>query len=166
VYGISAEATGYVWVTETKTGVVRRLRMSDGNSIWVTGLGADGYPYDVVVDLGRDFVWLTERHDSQISQIELGTLFLANSFDISPTSNFLPTGLTRVGNDQFWFAGLGAGQIGRLDYVSTKEFDFAVFDLPLSQLWALDIAADSAGHLWSVAYSPHRLSMPVMMKSH
>jgi streptogramin lyase len=159
------QSNEYIWVGETRTGIVRRLKAADGTFIWTSGLGADGYPYTLVVDPGRDYVWLTERDDNQISQIEVGTLHIVNSFNITPTSNTRPTGLTMLGSNQFWFSGQEGGQIGRMVYTSPTKYNFKVFDLPVSGLWAMDIVADKGGYLWTVAYLPRRIFLPLTMRS-
>jgi virginiamycin B lyase len=164
-YGITVQSNEYIWVGETRTGIVRRLKAADGTFIWTSGLGADGYPHTLVVDPGRDYLWLTERDDNQISQIEVGTLHIANSFNITPTSNTRPTGLTMLGSNQFWFSGQEGGQIGRMVYTSPTKYNFKVFDLPVSGLWAMDIVADKGGYLWTVAYLPRRIFLPLTMRS-
>ena len=153
-YGIAVQSDKYIWVGETRTGIVRRLKAADGTFIWTSGLGPDGYPYTLVVDPGRDYLWLTERDDNQISQIEVGTLHIANSFNITPTSNTRPTGLTMLGSNQLWFSGQRSGQIGRMVYTSPVNYQFEAFDLPVRALWAMDIATDESGHLWVVGYLP------------
>jgi virginiamycin B lyase len=165
VYGIAVQSNEYVWVCETGTGIARRLKVADGSYVWTAGLGSDGYPYALVMDHGRNYLWLTERNDNQISQIELGTLYIANSFDITPTFNARPTGLTMLGSDQFWFSAKGSGQIGRMAYTSSVEYNFEVFTLPVSGLWAMDIVADQDGYLWTVAYAPERVFLPVAVKN-
>jgi streptogramin lyase len=165
VYGVAVQSDEFVWVGETRTGTIRRLSASSGSLLKVSGLGTGGYPYHLVVDADRDFVWLTELIDNQITQVEVGTLHLANSFNITPTANLRPTGLTRVGNDQFWFSGQGSGQIGRLVYTSTNQFRFELIDLPVSDLWAMDIVSDPLGHLWTVAHAFQRIHLPLTLKN-
>jgi virginiamycin B lyase len=164
LYDVTVWSNDYVWVAETKTGVVRRLKVADGRFIWTSGLGADGYPYDLVVDSGRDYLWLTERDDDQISLIELTSLNIINSFDIVPIANFHPTGLTMLGSDQLWFAGQGSSQIGQMVYTSPTGYDFQFFDLPSSGLWAMDIDVDPGDKLWMVAYSPQRIFLPLAIR--
>lgn len=164
LYDVAVWSNDYVWVAETKTGVVRRLKVADGRFIWTSGLGADDYPYDMVVDSGRNYLWLTERDDDQISLVELTSLNIINSFDIAPTPNFHPTGLTMLGSDQFWFAGQGGGQVGQMVYTSPTDYDFQFFDLPLSGLWTMDVVFDPSDKLWMVAYSPQRIFLPLAVR--
>jgi len=163
-YGIAVPNDQYVWFGETRTGVVKRLKVADGSFVWTTLLGTSGYPYAILVDAGRNYLWLTERDDNQISQIELTTLTIINSFPITPTSFSLPTGLTLLGSNQFWFSGQGSGQIGRMVYTSSVKYLFEVFDLPVRGLRAMDIATDDAGCLWAVAYQPQRVFLPLTMR--
>lgn len=164
-YGVAVQSDQYVWFGETGTGIVKRLKVADGSFLWTTQLGASGYPYALLADSGRNYLWLTERDDDQISLIELTTLTIVNSFPITPTPNSRPTGLTLRGSDQFWFSGQGSGQIGRMVYTSPTKYNFNVFDLPVGGLWAMDIAADTGGHLWTVAYMPQCVFLPLAMKS-
>jgi len=164
-YGVAVQNDEYVWFGETRTGIIKRLKVADGSFLWTTQLGASGYPYALLVDAGREYLWLTERDDSQISQVQLTTLTIVNSYPITPTLNSRPTGLTLLGTDQLWFSGQGSGQIGRMVYTSPIKYSFKVFDLPVSGLWAMDIAADPDGHLWTVAYLPQRVFLPLALKS-
>jgi virginiamycin B lyase len=163
-YGIAVQTNNYVWFGETRTGTVRRLKVADGSYVWTTMLGPHGYPYALLIDDGRNYLWLTERDDNQISQVELTTLMIVNSFPITPASNRLPTGLTLLGNNQFWFSGQGSGQIGRMVYTSTAIFQFEAFDLPVHGLRAMDITTDDNGRLWIVAYIPQRVFLPLTMR--
>jgi hypothetical protein len=94
----------------------------------------------------------------------VGTLQLVNSFDITQAVGFGPTGLEALSNGEFWFSGLGTGQIGRMIYTGTQDYQFTLYDLPITELWSLDIEADAAGDLWIVAHAPGRLVLPVMLK--
>ena len=166
LYGIAVQSDEYIWVGETRTGVVRQLNATNGSFLRLTGndLGTDSYPYSLVVDHARPLAWLTEREDNQISQIDFrGTLFLVNSYDITSTRNVRPTGLTMLGSDQFWFAAQGSGQVGRMVLASPVEFK--VFDLPYGGLWAMDITLDDSDKLWTVAFLPRRVFLPLTTKT-
>ena len=163
-YGVVVQGNEYVWFGETRTGIVKRLKIADGRFVWTTLLGTSGYPYSLLVDDRRSYLWLTERNDNQISQVELTTLTIVNSYLITPTPNSLPTGLTALGSNQFWFSGQGSGQIGRMVYTSPANYRFEVFDLPIRGLQAMDIATDRGGCLWTVAYSPWRVFLPMTTK--
>jgi virginiamycin B lyase len=164
-YAIAVQSDDYVWFGETNTGVVKRLRVVDPpRYLWVSQLGRYSYPHALVVDNGRFLLWLTERHNNQLSHVELGTLFIVNQFDIEPNPAMRPTGLTMLGQDQLWFSGQGNGQIGRLVYTSPTKFEFSLFDLPQDGVWAMDIASADDGTLWAVAYAPKPVSLPVLLK--
>lgn len=160
-YGITAQDSRYIWFGETGTGAVKRLKVTDG-SFSVPYRGSS-YPYELLVD--GEYLWLTEHRGNRISQIELTTLNIVNNYPITPTSDSHPTGLTLLSDNHFWFSTQGSGQIGHLAYTSPIEYHFEVFDLPISGLWATDIAADDEGYLWVVAYLPHRIFLPLTMRS-
>jgi virginiamycin B lyase len=159
LYGVAVQSNEYIWLAETHTGRIRRLAASTGRSIYVS-LGQGSWPYAMVVDEGRDFVWATELDRDRITQIEIGTLYLPNSF--TPAPGFVPTGLTMVGSDQFWFAGKGTSRIGRLFYQGTHDFSFDLFELPVQRVWGMDIEADPNQNLWTVAYVPHDAMLPLV----
>lgn len=164
-YDIAVQTDRYVWFSETRTGNIKRLKVADGSFSAITPLSANGYPYALVWDTGRSYLWFTERDSNQISQIQLTTLTILNSYPITPSPNSRPTGLTLLGSNQFWFSGQGSGQIGRMVYTSPIEYNFKFFDLPISGLWAMDIAAAPDGRLWTVAYLPRHVFLPLMMRS-
>jgi len=164
-YAIAVQSDDYVWFGELNTGVVKRLRVANPPSyLWVSQLGRYSTPHALVVDNGRFLLWLTERHNNQLSHVELGTLFIVNQFDIAPNPVLRPTGLTMLNESQLWFSGQGSGQIGRMVYTSPTKFEFNLFDLPQDDLWAMDIASADDGALWAVAYSPMQVSLPVVLK--
>lgn len=164
-YGVAVQNDEYVWFGETRTGIIKRLKVADGSFVWTTQLGASSYPYALLVDAGRDCLWLTARDHNQIGQVQLTTLTIVNSYPITLTPNSRPTGLTLLGPNQLWFSGQGSGQIGCMVYTSPIKYSFQVFDLPVSGLWAMDIAADPGGHLWTVAYLPQRVFLPLVLRS-
>lgn len=164
-YGVTVQTDKWVWFSETRNGIVKRLKVADGTFLTTRLLEATGYPYAILMDTGRDYLWLTERDGNRISQVELTTLTIVNSFPITPTPNSHPTGLTLHGGNQIWFSGQGSGQIGRMVYTSSIKYNFEVFDLPVSGLWAMDIAADTDGYLWTVAFSPQRVFLPLTVRS-
>lgn len=164
-YAIAVQSDDYVWFSEINTGVVKRLRVADPpRYLWVSQLGRYSYPHALVVDNGRFLLWLTERHNNQLSHVELGTLFIVNQFDIEPNTALRPTGLTLVNDDELWFSGQGSGQIGRMVYTSPTQFEFDLYELPHDDLWAMDITSTDDGALWVVAYSPMPVSLPVVLK--
>lgn len=160
-YGITVQDDRYIWFGETGTGAVKRLKVADGS--FSVPYKESSYPYELLVS--GNYLWLTERGGDKISQIELTTLNIVNSYPITPTSSSRPTGLTLLSGNHFWFSGQGSGQIGRLAYTSPVEYHFEVFDLPIGGLWAMDITADDEGYLWIVAYLPHRIFLPLTMRS-
>jgi virginiamycin B lyase len=165
-YGIAVQDERYVWFSETKTGIVKRLKVADGTfGTWTNQLGTTSYPYTLLMDGGRNYLWITEREHDQISFIELTTLTIINTFDIPADGSVRPTGLTMLGSNQFWFSGQDSGQLWRLAYTSPAQKYFDSFPLPIPGLWAMDVAADSTGVLWVVAYTPHRAFLPLALRS-
>jgi streptogramin lyase len=165
-YGIAVQNDKYVWFGESKTGTIKRLSVAGGTFLRAWLPDADGYPYALLIDAGRDYLWLTERDKNRISQVELGTLTIVNTFPITPMANSLPTGLTLLGGNELWFSAQGSGQIGQMVYTSPATYRFEMFNLPVHGLWAMDTAADESGHLWTVAYVPRRVFLPLTVRSH
>jgi virginiamycin B lyase len=164
-YAIAVQSDDYVWFSEINTGVIKRLRVADPpRYLWVSQLGRYSYPHALVVDNGRFLLWLTARHNNQLSHVELGTLFIVNQFDIEPNTAMRPTGLTLLNDDELWFSGQGSGQIGRMVYTSPTQFEFDLYELQYDDLWAMDITSTDDGALWVVAYSPMPVSLPVVLK--
>lgn len=154
LYGIAVQSDDYVWVGETETGIVRRLNATDGTSIWYTGSKPGSHPYALEMDPTRPIPWFTENGHDQISFPILGSNHWIVAFDITPTVNMRPTGLTILGSNQLWFVGQKYGKLGRMVYTSPLEYSFKLFDLPSDALMAMDINHDQGGHLWTVAYYP------------
>gem|GEM_PF-1041306 len=129
----------------------------------ITGFisGIPDEPYELVVgSSGR--IWGTERAGNGLSSFEVGTMPIVNRYVLSPT-NSMPTGLVADASGNFWFTQWRAGQIGRLIPGAPPRKDY--YSLPLPGLTPTGIAADSAGDIWVLASRPHRVHLPVIMKS-
>jgi streptogramin lyase len=163
-YGIKVQSAQYVWFTELNAGWVKRLKVADGSFVTPTmGLGADSQPYDL--EIVGEYLWLTERGDSELTQGQLTTNFWLNSFEL-PHPAAGPAGLAVVGDNQFWYAQRNIGALGRMVYTSALDVDFATYTLPLDGLLPLDVDADGGGNLWSVAYRRHRVYLPVLANNY
>jgi len=169
-YGVGANAVEvqsgqYVWFAETATGRLTRLKIADGSMSIFVNLGAGSYPFDLLYDGGPDYLWVTDFGGDRISQIELTTNKLQNSYDVPPGGGS-PRGLTQVGSNHFWFSEYLSGRISRLVYTSPTSIHFDAFTLPVKGLFVPDIVAADDGALWILAYRPpYRVNLPVITRN-
>jgi streptogramin lyase len=165
-YGVAVQSDQYVWFGETATGRAKRLKVADGSfiSINVDFLNEGSYPFDLLYDTGRDYVWLTSPKTDRLIQLEVTTLSLGNQFAV-PGSGGWPSGMDLMGNDEFWFTKYSAGQIARMVYTSPVSFEFDAFDLPVEGLLVADIASSADGTLWVVAHPEYQAMLPAVSKN-
>jgi virginiamycin B lyase len=164
-YGVEVQSNGYVWFGETSTGRVRRLKVADGTVNIYFGLGQGSYPFKILYDAGRDYLWVTEFEANRISQLEVTTNHIVNQIPLPPSGGS-PRGLTRVGNNEFWFSQYRSGQIGRLVYTSSISFQLDSFSLPVNGLYAADITVSDDDALWVVAHSPYQVHLPLVTRNY
>lgn len=164
-YAIKMQSAQYLWIGEHSTGYVKRFKTADiTGSLPVQGdLGTNSQPYDL--EFVGDHLWVTERGDSELSQIELTSNFNLNTYPL-PHPAAGPTGLAVVGSNQFWYTQRNIGALGRMVYTSAFDIDFATYTLPLAGLWPVDVEADESGNLWLVASRPHQIYMPALVNNY
>jgi len=159
-YGIAISGQS-IWVAATATNKI--IRFTPPNS-WVTPgtLVSFDEPYALAAISGND-VWIAERRGNRITRFFIGTFPVAAPYDLSPLHS-LPTALVRDTQNQVWFTQSGAGRIGKLTPTSPATLEY--YPLPMQGLSPTSIATGNDSSIWVLAYRPHRIYLPLVLRSH
>ena len=161
-YGI-VWVNGSVYFAHPRTGADTVTRFTPPAS-WVdiTGFqaGVPDKPYKLAAT-SSGLVWATERAGNGVTSFEIGTMPVVNRYSLTPAGG-LPTGLAADAND-LWFTQWRVGQIGRLRPSVPAQKDY--YSMPLSDLAPAGIAVDDGWGVWVVAAIPHRVHLPIIVRS-
>ena len=162
-YGI-VWVSGSVYFAHPRTGADTVTRFTPPAS-WVdiTGFqpGIPDKPYKLAAT-SSGLVWATERAGNGVTSFEIGTMPVVNRYSLMPPGS-VPTGLAADDNDYLWFTQWRAGQIGRLIPGVSAQRDY--YSMPLSDLAPTGIATDDGWGVWVVAAIPHRVHLPIIVRS-
>lgn len=127
----------------------------------IAGTIRPGYaPTDIVYDAAHQALWFSEPGGNA-----LGLSFQSTLGNIPAQTDPVtrPTSLSRVAGDTLWMTQQDAvGQIARMVYTPPGQYDFTSFPLPQSGLMPTGIALAEDGQIWTVAYAPTRVYLPLI----
>lgn len=162
-YGI-VWVSGSIYFAHPRTGADTVTRFTPPAS-WVdiTGFqpGIPDEPYKLAAT-SSGLVWATERMGNGVTSFEIGTMPVVNRYSLTPAGS-LPTGLAADASNHLWFTQWRAGQIGRLRPSISSDPDY--YSLPLSDVAPAGIATDDSWGVWVVAAIPHRIHLPIVVRS-
>jgi streptogramin lyase len=122
-------------------------------------LPAGATPYGIALTPG--LVWYADPGRDKLGQIEIGTFTIVNEY--GPITDALE--ITAESAKILWLTQQsGQAAIGRFTYTNTASTRFDSFALPVSKLRLTGIAAVPVSGVWSVAYLPEIVYLPLMLK--
>jgi streptogramin lyase len=122
-----------------------------------------GYrPLEVVYDNVNKALWISEPSGNAVGQSFISTLGFIPA-QAGPITR--PTSLSRfVGNGLWLTQQDNAGQIARMTYTPPGTYDFVSYPLPQAGLMPTGIALADDGQVWTVAYKPTRVYLPMVLR--
>jgi streptogramin lyase len=157
---LAVENSDLIWLTVPTANYwkVAQFTPSSEQFVW-PNLPTGSLPMGVAATPG--FAWLADNGHNAIAQVEVGTLTLVNSF--GPITR--PVEIAAETNKVFWMTQDDErGSIGRLIYTNTVSYRVDSFAMPVSKLRLTGIAAVPGSGVWSVAYFPELVYLPLLKK--
>lgn len=149
-----------IWLT-TPTANFNRVAQftpSSQDFVWLS-LPAGSLPMGVVAT--SSYAWFADIARNTAVQVEVGTMTLVNSY--GPITR--PVEIVAETNKVFWMTqDDGRGAIGRLIYTNTVSYRADSFAMPVSKLRLTGLAAVPGSGVWSVAYLPEFVYLPLLKK--
>jgi streptogramin lyase len=137
---------------------VAQFTPSSQDFVW-PNLPTGSLPMGVAATPG--FAWLADNGHNAIAQVEVETSTLVNSR--GPITR--PVEIAAETNKVFWMTQDDErGSIGRLIYTNTVSYRVDSFAMPVSKLRLTGIAAVPGSGVWSVAYFPELVYLPLLKK--
>ena len=150
-----------VWLTAPEANYykVAQFNAASQDFVWPI-LRVGSVPRGVATTPG--YAWLADEARNEITQIELGTLTLANSF--GPITH--PVEIAAAAPHVFWVTqDDGRGAIARFVYTSVVSFQISSAALPMPGLHLTGIAAAPDNSVWVAAYALMRVYLPLVLRN-
>jgi streptogramin lyase len=157
---LAVENSDLIWLTVPTANYwkVAQFTPSSEQFVW-PNLPTGSLPMGVAATPG--FAWLADNSRNKAAQVEIGTETLVNSY--GPITR--PVEIAAETNKLFWMTQDDErGSIGRLIYTNTVSYRVDSFAMPVSRLRLTGIAAVPGSGVWSVAYFPELVYLPLLKK--
>jgi streptogramin lyase len=120
-------------------------------------------PTDIVYEAARDNIYFSEPGTDRIGLSTPGTLQLIPT-QLGPIAR--PAYLSRMVNKTLWLSQQNpAGQLASLVYTSPGVYNFLSYPLPALGLQPNGVALADNGQVWTAAYRPERIYLPLVLRS-
>ena len=132
--------------------------------VLIAGVIPRGFaPTDIVYEAARDNLWFSEPGANGIGLSFKGTLQNAPRW-VGPITH--PTFLTRMINHTLWLSQQDPrGQLARFVNAGIGQYSFTSYPLPTVGLQPNGVALADDGQVWTVAYRPERIYLPLILRS-
>ncbi len=120
-------------------------------------------PTDIVYEAANDQVWFSEPGGNYLGQSFKSTL---GGIPRQIPAGARPTFLSRKQGNTLWMSQQDpVGQLMRFVYTGTTDYAFTSYPLPVTGLQPNAVAVSDDQAVWTVAYRPARLFLPVVVKN-
>ncbi len=151
----------YIWFTAPTSHTLVRFTPGYGVYIIPDNFPATSAPYDVLLTPATDKGWWSDLQSNVIGQMELRTL---SNFTYFPITR--PAQLASESSNVLWFTQQDErGAVARMVYTSAADYDFDSFSLPTLGLQPTGIAVAGDKGVWSAAFAPFRVFLPVVLRN-
>ncbi len=120
-------------------------------------------PTDIVYEAARDYLLFSEPGADLIGLSFRGTLQEVPT-QVGPIAR--PAFLSRMVNNTLWLSQQDPpGQLARFVYTGPGVYNFTSYPLPVLGLQPNGVALADDGHVWTVAFRPERLYLPLLLRN-
>jgi streptogramin lyase len=152
--------TYVVWFTAPTSHTLARMTPSYGNFVVPADFPPTNTPYDILFPPNTAYVWWSDLQGNIIGQMAYGTL---SNFVYFPITR--PAQLASESPNVLWFTQQDErGAVARMVYTTAADYHFYSYPLPTSGLQPTGIAVAGNRGVWSVAFAPSRVFLPVVLR--
>jgi len=159
-YGLAIESSNSIWLTLPSAHQISRFTPSHGLFVWPCGLTTSRQPTGIVA--ATDMAWFSDPQLNQIGQVQVATSPVMDSY--GPIAR--PVGLASGPPNVFWMTQQNSqGALGKLVYTSSISTRLDSYPFPTPGVLPTGIAVASDNGVWSAAYVPVRVYLPVTLRN-
>jgi streptogramin lyase len=150
----------FVWFTAPISHTLARFTPSYGEYVVPADFPITSTPYDIIATPASGLVWYSDVQGNVVGQMQFGTL---SNFAYFPISR--PANLASESSNVLWFTQQDErGAVARMVYTTAADYHFYSYPLPTSGLQPTGIAVAGNRGVWSVAFAPSRVFLPVVLR--